>query len=210
LEIYKGIKLPLHEREVAKWIIDNADGVCVDVGAGTGVHTKIMAQIPRVWRVYAFEPIPYNAEKIRSLKHPKIRVFQIALGKEEGTLRLYDKNVNEPTDFEWVNATAIVSDDAIGHHYETYIDVPMKPLNKIIRRADFIKIDVEGMEYDVILGAKGVYENAKMVIELHGWGNYDMEEFLKLLQETHIIVNEVPEKITVWHVFLIPRERNKG
>ena len=202
------MELPIHEREVAKWIALNAVGVCVDIGAGTGVHTMVMARIPNVRVVYAFEPIPYNIKKLRELPSTKIVVMPFALGREEGTLRLYDRDVNKPTEFEWINATAIISKDAIGHSFETYIDVPVKPLNKVIDHADFIKIDVEGMEYDVLLGAKGVYESAKMVIELHSWGNYDLDDFLDLLSKTHDIVNELPEEITVTHAFCVPKKRD--
>lgn len=202
--------LPIHERDIAKWIVENAEGVCVDVGAGTGVHTRVMAELPKVKVVYAFEPIPYNVGKLKEIKSSKVVVMPFALGKEEGIIRLYDKDVNSPTDFQWVNATAIVAENALGHSYDTYIDVPVKPLNKVIDHADFIKIDVEGMEYDVILGAEGVYENAKMVVELHNWGNYDIKEFLKLLSETHTIVNKLPEKIVIAHALLIPKKHSKG
>jgi len=198
------MELPRHERNVAKWIVENAEGICVDVGAGTGVHTKVMAMLPKVKVVYAFEPIPYNVEQLKKIKSDKVVVMPFALGKEEGTLRLYAKDVNKPTMFQWVNASAIVAENALGHEYESYIDVPVKPLNKVIDHADFIKIDVEGMEYDVLLGAKGVYENAKMVIELHGWGNYEIKDLLDLLSETHEIVNKLPEKIVIAHAFLIP------
>jgi len=196
----------MHERELALWIKKHARGICVDIGAGTGVHTKVMASVPEVKVVYAFEPIPYNYRRIQALNLPKVKVMPFALGKEEGVLRLYAEDIDKPTEFEWINACAIKTEKPIiGHGFEEYIDVEVKPLNKVIDHADFIKVDVEGMEYEVILGAKGVYEKAWMVIELHKWGEYELKEFLDLLFATHTPLNTLPKDFMVWHIYLKPK-----
>jgi len=200
------IFLPKHERPIAEWILKHAKGICVDIGAGTGTHTRVMAQIPKVNLVYAFEPIPYNYSKIASLNLPKVKIMPFALGRDVGTIKLYDKKIDKPTSFPWVNALAITSKKAIGHAYDESITVPILPLNRVIHKADFLKIDVEGMEYDVLLGAKGVYEHAWMVVELHGWANYKLKDLVNLLSQTHQILNKIPPKIVLHHIFLKPKE----
>jgi len=199
------IQLPRHETSIARWIIKHAKGICVDVGAGTGTHTRVMAQIPKVNQVYAFEPIPYNYRKLATLNLPKIKIMPFALGKVVGTIKLYDKKIDKPTAFPWVNPTAIISKHTIGHSYDESIIVPVMPLNRVIHKADFLKIDVEGMEYDVLLGAKGTYKHAWMVIELHGWGNYKLNDLVNLLSKTHQILNKIPAKVEVHHIFLKPK-----
>jgi len=200
------IELPQHERGIAQWIIKHAKGMCVDIGAGIGTHTRVMAQIPKVNLVYAFEPIPYNYCKLASLNLPKVKIMPFALGRNAGIIKLYANKVGKATHFPWVNATAIFSKRAVGHAYKESITVPVMPLNKAILKADFLKIDVEGMEYDVLLGAKGVYDKAWMVVELHGWNNYKIKDLVNLLSKTHQILNKIPPNYAVHHIFLKPKE----
>jgi len=200
------ISLPIHETKIAEWIVKYAKGICVDVGAGIGTHTEVMAQIDEVDLVYAFEPIPYNYCKIAMLNLPKIKIMPFALGRHVGTIKLYAEKIDKPTDFDWVNSSAIIAKQAIGHSYDESITVPVLPLNRVIQKVDFLKIDVEGMEYDVLLGAKGVYEQAWIVIELHGWANYKLEDLVNLLSQTHEILNEIPPEIKVHHIFVKPKE----
>jgi len=196
----------MHEPYVVKFIQENAYGICVDAGAGTGVLSQVMASKPNVEVVYAFDPIPYNCSMIRGLNNPKIKVYQIALGRLEGKMRFYADKIDKPTSFAWVNAMSKINDKAIGHGFKEYIDVEVKPLNMIINKADFIKIDCEGMEYDILLGAKGVYDTAFLVIELHGWGDYKPNDIIELLKPTHQLLNDCPREVVVWHVFFSPRK----
>jgi len=196
----------MYEPDVVKFIQENAFGVCVDAGAGTGVLSQVMASKPNVEVVHAFDPIPYNCSVIRSLNNPKIKVHQIALGKTEGSLRFYAEKIDKPTGFPWINAMYKIDERAVGHGFKEYVDVEVKPLNKIINKADFIKIDCEGMEYDILLGSKGVYEQAFIVVELHGWGDYKPNDIIQFLIPTHKLLNNCPETITLWHLFFTPKK----
>jgi FkbM family methyltransferase len=192
------------EPAVRDFILRHAEGVCADVGAGTGVHSRTMASLPRVSEVHAFEPIPYNAEQIRGLKDPKIVVHPYALGRENGEMELCAESLT-PTGFPWVNASKDYGRPLLGHGSSARIRVPVRRMRDVLGRVDFMKIDVEGMECDVLLGAEGVYEGAWLCVEAHAWA--DLDGLLRLLGRTHVLLNEFSPSSVLQHLFFRPMEK---
>lgn len=121
--------------------------VIVDIGANVGNHTVFFAHHMKPKRIYPFEP---NPESVRLLKenvelndtHEVIDTvgIGIGLGSTHGnySVALDDKNN--------LGAARLVSGGGI----------KVKPLDVVIPnvRFDFMKIDVEGMEFEVLLGAQ--------------------------------------------------------
>lgn len=131
--------------------------VTIDVGAHIGTHTLPMAQVVGTeGKVYAVEPLPMCRERlaqrildeIPAFKHV-VDIFDFALGAEE-------------RDTEYV-----VAIDALAYSglKERVYDGPMT-LQKIpihvrrideafekIARLDYIKVDAEGGEYHIFVGA---------------------------------------------------------
>jgi FkbM family methyltransferase len=126
----------------------------VDVGANTGNHTVFFALAMQAERVVPIEPHPRAVRAIRSAveinRLPNIDLERLgtAVGAAGGRLQLV------PSETAGLGATRFIPD--LGGPIE------MAPLDTLIPGAvDFVKIDVEGMEMDVLAGAAEVIERER-------------------------------------------------
>lgn len=136
----------------------------IEVGANQGALTLPLAVSAK--RVFAYEPQTFLARIVSTLPifNPKanVIVYNKAVGKEPGELFLpvFDYSVTNnyggfgqefwdsaPTDIEMVKTEVVTLDESMG----------ATPI-------DFLKIDVEGMELDVLLGAKNLIANNQPVM----------------------------------------------
>ena len=131
------------------------EAVIADVGANVGNHTLYFAAIRSAKRVVPFEPNPIlNAALVRNvalngLKNVDLAVSAFALGRTESDARLVVTDDNN-----WGNGhLALLPSEggAASVQYETIVRV--RPLDSFnFDRLDFIKIDVEGFEIEVLRG----------------------------------------------------------
>ena len=123
--------------------------VALDVGANLGVHTVPMARlVGRRGRVYAFEPQRMMFQTLcanlalNDLINVEAR--QAGLGAEAGVARVADLS---PWLMENFGGVALGVGPA---------EVPVETVDSLgLERCRLIKIDVEGMEREVLLGARG-------------------------------------------------------
>ncbi|MFZ1371312.1 MAG: FkbM family methyltransferase [Ferruginibacter sp.] len=130
--------------------------VIIDIGAHIGLFSVIAAQVAgKTGKVYAFEPAPGTyalLQKTVSINHAGtvIETFQKAVGKANGKITFFVSDNRADNSNSLVN----YKDDRSLHG----IDVAVTSIDDFVReknisRLDFIKIDVEGAEYDTLLGA---------------------------------------------------------
>src|SRR5581483_3209222 len=131
---------------------------CIDVGANVGPVTLALArQVGPTGRVLAIEPgPPYVARLRRNLQvNPRLKdrvvILQSGISETEGSL-LWRPDPVHPFNagLSHVHGTAVPGE----------VRVPVTTLDTAIAqqkwdRVDFIKIDVEGMELEVLRGARG-------------------------------------------------------
>jgi len=140
--------------------------VIIDIGAHIGLFSVIASQVTgKGGKVYAFEPAPSTYEllqKTLAINHtdPVIETFQKAVGRETGKITFFisdDKadNSNSLVDYKDDRRLHGIDIDVIS------IDAFVK--EKKINRLDFIKIDVEGAEYDTLRGAVETMNDLKPV-----------------------------------------------
>lgn len=140
-----------------------------DVGAFEGAVTLFLSRaVGDSGHVVAFEPNPTNAARLREnvainrLENVEIR--QVAIGKEAGTATLAF------TPREGGCGTLTPADDR-----QRAIDVSVETLDRLVGDGlpppSFMKIDVEGLECDLLEGARAtLVEHApRLMIELHGY-----------------------------------------
>jgi FkbM family methyltransferase len=151
---YVGQSLSLYgefsEAEVALFnLIVPRGSVVVEVGANLGAHTISLAQrVGPEGRVYAFEPQSFLhnilCANMALNGHDNVRCFNLGVGRERGTMSL------PPIDYERFNNFG-----AFSLSTNPGIPVDITTLDTYtFTRLDFIKIDVEGMEKDVLDGAR--------------------------------------------------------
>ncbi len=150
---------------------------CIDIGAHTGRHALPMSCAVGRGRVAAFEPNPAIAERLRSrlqiLAASNVTVHEVALSDEAGQAEfvialerpeesgLKERVYNGPTRLEKVQ-------------------VKLEKLDSMaLGEPRFIKLDTEGAEYKVLLGARDTIARARPVVAfefgLQSYGAYGVD-----------------------------------
>ncbi len=131
-------------------------GAVADIGACLGDHTLAYAQrVGRQGRVYAFEPNPVALECLRhNLKgYPQVRIFDCALSNIEGRCTI-GPHPWQPKNLGM--ATMMEGEDVVVKRLDTLaLEWP---------RLDFLKLDTEGVEPAVLLGAERTLARHRPVI----------------------------------------------
>lgn len=145
-------------------------GVAVDIGAHVGYYTKHLSSlVGPAGRVFAFEPsrvnFPLLRKNVNNLSNVEINNF--AVGAMEGELVFYQSKKGSGRhslvsgrcdDTEEYRVRVVSLDD----FFSRYLDSGTK--------VDFLKVDVEGFEPEVFIGAKKMLEKGlikKIVFECY-------------------------------------------
>lgn len=135
----------------------------IDCGAFIGSHTLKFSKLSK--KVYAFEPVPLiNKCLQKTLKEKEIKnveLFNIALGNDSKETNIY-------TNFNGDSSIDGIRNKRFNYNFKTR----MERLDYIIglnEKIDFIKIDVEGSEWDVLEGAKEIIKKWRPMILLETW-----------------------------------------
>lgn len=134
-----------------------SDVLFVDVGANIGFYAVIIGSEPTVAEVHAFEPMPVGAAATRkntaaNLPRQQVVVHQLALSDEQGRL---DFAVRGPL----AGANGALRDSVLDSTDFVVESVPCDQLDQVLSvsgRPLVIKVDVEGHELSVLLGAVNI------------------------------------------------------
>lgn len=140
--------------------------VVYDLGAHQGFLTALAGKlVGEKGNVYSFEPFPYNfqflSENIKLNKPQNITLFQAAVSDKAGTLEFSNS----------IHDTANTYLKQSPEFKENLLQVKAVSLdelvdNKTVRPPDFIKIDVEGAEWDVLQGSRKLFSSHSPVVYL--------------------------------------------
>jgi FkbM family methyltransferase len=174
---------------------------CYDIGANTGYMSLVLSKLcGSTGKVYTFEPLPQNQVFINDhLKENNIRntvAFDIALSDKESILQFTDSG-------NYVANTYISNSPIYGTSKK--IEIKCSYIDKLIDEnkvapPDFIKIDVEGAEYDVLKGATETIKKFTPTIFVATHNNHNpgvKEKCLTLLESLNYnikLINSTPNK----------------
>lgn len=187
---------------VLRKYIKNGD-IVVEAGANNGSETILLSYlVGSNGQVFAFEPIPKICEILRknielNNFQDRVEIEEIALGKNidarTGFYLMPDDAPNQGMSSKYKFAEAgnkiIVNETTLDSFAEK------KGINKI----DFIKMDIQGSELDLILGAEKTIKKFKPVILLEidrnsiKNTNYSVKEIWNILTDLGYIIKSVTQ-----------------
>jgi len=166
------------------------DGWIIDVGANIGAHTVPIAKIDWIGGVHSFEACPDNVKclvkniKTHDLTH-RVNIHNNGLASckkqltfyqvtDKGGASSFDKTGLEDAKLNPIMINCLPLDNWLPEFIE----------NK--QRIDFIKIDVQNFEYQVLLGAKRLleYYHPAILVECPARNLYEQTEYQKI---THFL-----------------------
>ena len=134
---------------------------CTDVGAHVGGFLDLFLEYAPQGQHFAVEPLPELAVRL-SARYPGVQVEQCVLGDRDGEATFY-RQVDRPA---W---SSLAAGHGVGGPVEP-LTVPMRRLDDLVDRADFLKIDVEGAELGVLRGASRLLDTGMVVLFEHAHG----------------------------------------
>jgi FkbM family methyltransferase len=166
----------LHLYEIYSQIIDK-EYYCIDAGANIGFHTIQFGKLGK--KVYAFEPQRYifNQLSTNILLNNLDNVIdshRLGLGNKKETAQLWNiehENWVGNGSHNW-GGRGIIQDNldkerAFNNEYREEDIIDVIPLDSLcISKCDFLKIDIQGYEYNMLIGAKNVINDFKPIILL--------------------------------------------
>jgi|TARA_B110000902_G_scaffold241696_1_gene292338 FkbM family methyltransferase len=203
-----------------------------DVGAHKGESINLFMKNFNINRIYSFEASPVNFKKLKektekmiskdvSLK-TKIIIENIAIGSKNRKSKL--KQITESSsstlsninlESKYFNKKKMLLNFFSKKEYFYDIDVEVKTLeyyldHKNINSINFLKIDTEGFEYEVLLGLKKRIKNVKLILFEHHYDDmikkgYTFGEINFLLKSnnfTQIYKSKMPFRKTFEYIYI--------
>jgi FkbM family methyltransferase len=163
----------------------------VDIGGHIGCFSVFAATKARNGKVYAFEPFFENFEMLlanRELnKRNNIVAENVAIGKEDGTFTFYIR----PDEL----AKGEIAYNSGGHSFHLIkesgisVEIPTISFDSMIRQCgiskiDFLKMDCEGAEFDIIYNASkdSLSKVSKIAMECHPHDGHTKEAMVDFLE----------------------------
>jgi len=184
------------ETEVVKEVVKEGD-VCLDVGANIGYYCFLEA-VNTKSRIYVFEPDKRNIDILKkALKRNKfenINVYEMAMADKKGFQKMYETKASNLNTFVKQNnfkGKSVLIETTAVDEFLKYKDV------------DFIRMDIQGFEYEVFSGMDKLIKSKKplkIMIEFHFFAYSKERDFMKKLQlleknnfkAKYLVTNEKP------------------
>lgn len=144
--------------------LKNTD-IVIEAGANMGSETLLISKLVKDGHVYGFEPNPYTFERLKintSVNELKnVSIYDIALGEKDNSIQF---NIY-PRDF----CNSGMSSKYMATSQTRKIDVVQKTLDSFVKenkltKVDFIKMDIQGAEMDMLMGANDTITRFKPTI----------------------------------------------
>ena len=146
-----------------------------DVGAYVGMFTvKASDMVGKGGIVYAIEPEPRNLTYLdKNTKDlPNVKIVRAIIGSKVGTGRLYISSASPC--------------HTVAYHHKNSIEIEMITLDSLEIQPDFVKIDAEGSELEILKGSEKIIEKGTRFAiacyhDLPGGGK-ELEPVVKFLE----------------------------
>ncbi len=180
--------------------------IVFDVGANVGDYSRLIAENIINAHIFSFEPHPKTFEilKINTKDLQNIYIFNCALSSKKGKLELYDYKSNDSSPHSSFNKDIFKSIHKAKDINTYKVDVCTIDnfcSENNIEIIDFLKIDVEGYELDVLKGAKMMLDNCKIrciqfeFTQINVYTKVFFKDFWDILSEKYRIYRLIPKSM---------------
>lgn len=179
----KGVHIISLQMLDVPWIKESDIKTVIDVGASNGQFAGAIREVLPEAMIYSFEPLADCVNRIRESmgSDAKLRVFNNAVGDREGTAQFH-RNAYSPSS-SLLEMTSVHKDSYPWTKNSEVIDVQVRTLDSFLPELSLVpnillKIDVQGFEDRVLLGANEILNLTNIVIVETGVGSsrlYDQE-----------------------------------
>lgn len=149
--------------KISNWLNKKFGTIYFDIGANSGLYSPEIAFHNSSAQVYAFEPQPASVAKIEATAAlngwtDRFHIFPIGISDQNGELLLS------------LSGSGSTFDDAFNDFKsEKKLTCKVETLDNFVKenlipKIDFIKIDVEGHEMQVLMGARDTIENSRPIL----------------------------------------------
>lgn len=140
--------------------------IVFDVGANEGSYSRLVSENINDSQVYAFEP---NFELVNISNYGSAKIFPIGLGEQKVQANLFvsENALQEASIYEGV--AKYLSPDSKDGSSPKVLEIEIDSIDEFcalqnVLTIDFLKIDTEGNEHSVLLGAKKMLLNDKIKV----------------------------------------------
>lgn len=184
---FRLVRAPRFERILRAWELEHDDFYFIQVGAHNGVTSDPFHRFLIEgwwWNVVLIEPQAKNCQVLREIYSDRtnLQVLEIAIGEENGSLRLYKIHDDAQGIPYWASQLASTRRDVIASHRDRIediekwiveVNVPCRTLASVYQEAkfprlDLLAIDVEGFDFEVVKQIDGLPSLPKMIYFEHG------------------------------------------
>src|ERR687897_2471415 len=173
------IIMTIHEEDIIEHFTPKEGDIVVDIGAHIGLYTIISSKrVGANGKVVAIEAHPSNFEMLKSNiklnQLTNVTPLNYAVYSKETKIKLYLPEVESGyTIYNTIMSNRARTEDKFVEVNANTLDYILQ--SKGITDVNWIKIDVEGAEFEVLKGASNVLSKSKdiaLLIEVHGLDNY--------------------------------------
>ena len=157
----------------------NKGDIVFDIGANIGCFSVPLAkQVGSEGKVYAFEPQPFInkllKKNIQENNLDNVKIIRGGLGFKKKILQLEDIDYSSVGNFGGVSLHTRHNTGCVKKKTSKKHKIKLATLNDFmdIPRCDFLKIDVELMELDVLKGGKGFIKNFRPIMWIENHREY--------------------------------------
>lgn len=194
---------------LVKKMLAERNGAVIDVGVNVGQTLIKIASINSSTNYYGFEPNPlcyaYCSELLKLNKLNTFKIYPVGLSSKPAILNLFGDN-------DYASGASLVEGFRVNtERYNIIHRVPVMPGDDILKNENldainFVKIDVEGAELEVIKGLTSTLSKYQPVIIMEILPVYDtnsvngkmrkerQDELLKLLHEMNYSIYLIDER----------------
>ena len=189
-------------RKLKFFSVGKPNPVIVDIGANAGYFSLFMfSRFPGA-KILAYEPVPANFRLLSKYQaqNPGLNflIFPLAVGSESGSIRL-----NMDTSNDYTTAASVFSLNGSNESLEVRCTDLLKIFgDNSLGHIDFLKLDCEGSEYDILYSAShGVLSRISCIaMETHSGKSKEQngESLANYLKQSGFEVATRPAKVWAW------------